>query len=346
MPGDKVAFDGLRLRLKTTDLADDAFQTIAAGEAVEVEFDPAVVHDLSAGGEYDIVAKGVLHTADASSNAISGAIPFSSNVLKTTVDAAAAAKARRDFHEHAKRQVIQSDCTGSKRTSSVNALSNCASLANSARTAALSGSASLLNAYFKSSSTSTRNAVAAVYSSVSGECDSSTSGVSREYCTDVYGACSSNVLAYTLPSQSYIVNCNLYFSALPALTKTCHAQDQATTTLHETTHLRQIKGTQDLAYGDSAAKQLSASQALNNADTFGMFLPSSRLTLGKLEILTSSKLYTPTLSTSVEAAIRELQQAITSNLANEIKVGDQEATVVGRGSLPSAFSRRMLGRCS
>ena len=267
----KVDFDGIRLRLKTADLSDDSFQTIAPGESVEVEWDPAVVHDLSAGGEFDVVAKGVLQTAEEGSNEISDAIPFTSNVLKTTIDGAVASKVRRDFHEHSKRQVVQSDCTSSRRTASVNALSNCATLSNAARTAALSGSATPLNSYFKSSSTSTRNAVAAVYQAVSGECDSSTSGVSREYCTDVYGACSSNVLAYTLPSQSYIVNCPLYFSALPALTRTCHAQDQATTTLHETTHLSQIKGTQDLAYGDAAAKRLSASQALNNADTFALY---------------------------------------------------------------------------
>jgi len=43
-------------------------------------------------------------------------------------------------------------------------------------------------------------------------------------------------LAYTIPSTNEIVNCPLYYSALPALTSTCHAQDQATTTLHEMTH--------------------------------------------------------------------------------------------------------------
>jgi hypothetical protein len=58
---------------------------------------------------------------------------------------------------------------------------------------------------------------------------------------------------------------------LPALTKSCHAQDQATTTLHEVTHLSQIKGTQDLGYGYSAAIRLSATQALNNADSYALF---------------------------------------------------------------------------
>ena len=230
-----------------------------------------MVHDLSAGGSFDFVAKGTLHTAEADSNSITGGVPFTSNVVTATVDGTAAAKVRRDFHEHAKRQIVQSDCTSSRRTSTVNALTNCVTVSNGARTAALSGSAAKMTEYFKSSSTTTRNAVAAVYQRVSGECDSSTSGVSREYCTDVYGACSSNVLAYTLPSQSYMVNCPLYFSALPALTRTCHAQDQATTTLHETTHLTQIQGTQDLGYGYAAVTRLSAAQATRNADTFALY---------------------------------------------------------------------------
>ena len=62
--------------------------------------------------------------------------------------------------------------------------------------------------YFKSTSSSTISKVKQVFNNVVSECGSSTSGVSKTYCTDVYGnGCSSNVLAYTLPSGSYIVNC-------------------------------------------------------------------------------------------------------------------------------------------
>ena len=256
------------------------------------------MHDLSAGGSFDFVAKGTFHTANADSNVIEDAIQFTSNVLTTSVNSAKASKVRRDFHEHAKRQIVQSDCTGSKLSATDNALSNCLAVANGARTAATSGSAtkvslppfvslisfpppkkhllkltipSQFSEYFKTTSSSTRSAVASVYQRIAGECDSSTSGVSREYCTDVYGACSSNVLAYTLPSQSYMVNCPIYFSALPGLTRTCHAQDQATTTLHETTHLTQIQGTQDLGYGYAAVTRLSAAQATQNADTFALY---------------------------------------------------------------------------
>lgn len=232
------------------------------------------MHNLSAGGSFDIVAKGFLHTASADSNAISSTIPFTSNVLTATIDGAAASKVRRDFHEHAKRSIIQLDCSSDKRTSSITALRNCADLANAALIAALANFEAPLKAYFKDTSTATRNAVVAVYSAAAAECASSTSGAAREHCVDLYGACVPHVLAYAAISEttgeSWIVNCPLFFT-LPALTSTCHGQDQAMATLHETTHLKQIKGTTDHVYGDEAVKKLSAAQALENADTFGYF---------------------------------------------------------------------------
>lgn len=233
-----------------------------------MSFDIAEMHDLGAGGAYELVSAGTLSYANADSTELSGVVPFSSNTVSVSVNGTAASKVRRTFLE--RRSIVQSDCTGSKKTATVNALSSCRSLALAASSAASSNTAKL-NEYFKSTSSNTISTVQSVFSKVASECGSSTSGIARYYCTDVYGACSSNVLAYTLPSQSYMVNCNLYFSALPALTKSCHAQDQATTTLHEVTHLSQIKGTQDLGYGYTAARGLSSSQALNNADTYALF---------------------------------------------------------------------------
>ncbi|KAI0968204.1 neutral protease 2-like protein [Xylaria arbuscula] len=262
----KLDFEGIRLRLMTnTAFAEEAFQTIPAGQTIEVSFDAAELHDLTATGEYDFVANGVLSYTAADSNEIAGAVPYSSNTLTAKVNGAEAAEVRTSF---VKRTAVQSDCTGTKLTSSRNAVTNCRSFAAAASSAALTNSAKV-NEYFKS--TSVGSTVAGVFAKVASECGSTSSGASRTYCSDIYGACSSNVLAYTLPSASYIVNCPLYFSALSAITSTCHGQDQATTTLHETTHLTSVKGTQDLGYGYSAATRLSSSQALNNADSYALF---------------------------------------------------------------------------
>ncbi|KAK6074053.1 Neutral protease 2-like protein [Seiridium cupressi] len=262
----QVSFAGIRLRISTSDLAEDAFLTIAAGESVQTLFDAGELHDLSDGGDYNLVSSGVLSYAAVNTTEIVGVVPFSSSSISATVDGAQAAEVQRRFVE--KRTVVQSDCTGTKKTSQVTALSNCASLAKLSASAATTNSAKVLE-YFKSASAS--STLVTVFNRVASECGSTTSGVSKQYCTDVYSSCSSGVLAYTLPSASYMVSCPLYFSALPALTKTCHAQDQATTTLHEVTHLTQIKGTDDLGYGYSAATKLSASQALNNADSYALF---------------------------------------------------------------------------
>lgn len=81
------------------------------------------------------------------------------------------------------------------------------------------------------------------------------------------------MLAYTIPSQNIIVNCPIYYNALPALTSTCHRQDQATTTLHEMAHAPGVysPGTQDNGYGYAAATALSSSRAVANADSYALY---------------------------------------------------------------------------
>lgn len=268
--GNKLEFDGIRLRVMTTGLGEEAFQIIPAGETVEATFDVGQVYDLSAGGSYDVVSLGAMSYAEANTTDIAGIYSVSGSTVTANVDGAAAKEVRRRFH--AKRIDVQSDCTGSKLTATNTAISNCRSLASAAATAASSGSATKLTEYFKSSTSSVRSTVAGVFQRVATECGSTSGGVSDLYCSDVYSSCSSGVLAYTLPSASFMVNCNLYYTALPALTGTCHAQDQATTTLHESTHLTQIKGTQDYnTYGYNGVRGLSASQNLNHADTYALF---------------------------------------------------------------------------
>ncbi|KAK1633470.1 deuterolysin metalloprotease [Colletotrichum phormii] len=285
--GNKIDFDGIRLQIATSGLTEEAFQIVAAGETVEVEFDAAELHDLSTGGAVEIVTQGSFLYADADSTDIAGAVPFSSNSIKTEVNGDEAASVRNAFIE--KRTAVQADCTGTRRTATVNAITRCRSLAVAASSAAASGPAARMTEYFKSSTTATRNTVAAVFGRIVSECGSTTSGVSRQYCSDVYGACSSNVIAYTLPSQSYMVNFLVSpprsnenptltgptFFTMSAASSTCHAQDQQTTIVHEMTHLTQIKGTSDYnGYGYNFVRSLTAAQNLNHADTYTLFAQS------------------------------------------------------------------------
>ncbi|EJP66021.1 metallo-endopeptidase-like protein [Beauveria bassiana ARSEF 2860] len=82
---------------------------------------------------------------------------------------------------------------------------------------------------------------------------------------------SSRVLGYTQPSRSLQVYCDLYWDDLPAITSGCHRQDQSTTTLHETAHLREIAGTADNCYGYDNIRKLTTAQSLYNADSYDMF---------------------------------------------------------------------------
>lgn len=237
------------------------------------------MHDLSAGGDFDFVVRGSFLTADPDTNNITGVVPYDSDALPNHVDGPTAAKVRRDFHDNIKRKLrakradVATDCTGARGQAQLKALTNCEQLASAAARAASNGSAAKMTEYFKSSSSSTRSTVADVFTAIASECGSTTSGISDQYCTDVMDYCEpvDSVLAYTLPSQDVMVSCPLYFNELPALATGCHRQDQASTTLHEATHLRQIRGTNDYGYGYSAIQQLSTSQALDNADTYTLF---------------------------------------------------------------------------
>ncbi|KAL3962908.1 hypothetical protein ACCO45_004431 [Purpureocillium lilacinum] len=239
--GDReIGFAGIRKRVSTSKIADASFQHISAGQSIVVTFDIAATHDLSAGGDFHVVSAGKLMIAGKSGdNKIVKSLPYQSNVLETKIDGAQAAAVRAKANKQWKRTNVQSDCTGERLSVTEQALQNCG--------AASSGPAEKMEEFFKASDSNTRNTVAGVFSRVAEECGSTSSGASTYYCTDVGNYCESNVLAYT---------------------------DQATTNLHECTHLTEIQGTDDLGYGYDAILQLSASEELNNADTYAVFANS------------------------------------------------------------------------
>lgn len=263
--GAKVPFEGIKLNLLRSGLTQEDFVTLAAGETKEVTVETAALHSLSEGGDFDVFAKGLLPYAEASSTELAGVLDYESEKLTMTIDGAQAATVAKAL---TKRTTIDSSCTGTKLSTVRTALSNCARLATQAASAATSGNK--FSTYFKTASSST---VAARLRAVSSDCSSTSSGRTQTGCNDPYGGCSSNVLAYTVPSANFITYCPIFFSALPAISSTCHGQDQATTVLHEETHAPGVysPGTDDLGYGYAAATRLSASQALNNADSYALY---------------------------------------------------------------------------
>lgn len=265
--GKQVPFEGIKIRLLTSGLSNDDFVTLAAGESKELTVETAALHTLSDGGDFDVFAKGLLPFAEEGSTELAGALNYESNKLSMNIDGAMAASVAKAI---TKRTVVGSSCTGSKLSAIRTALSNCQRLASAASSAASAGTK--LQTYFKSTSSSVKSSVSQRLSAVASDCGGSGSRTSTN-CNDPYSGCSSNVLAYTVPSQNFITYCPIFFSALPALASQCHGQDQATTVLHEETHAPGVysPGTDDLGYGYAAASRLSSSQALNNADSYALY---------------------------------------------------------------------------
>jgi deuterolysin len=265
----KVPFEGIKLRLLTSGLAADDFVALKAGETKEVTVEAASLHSLNEGGDFEVFASGLIPYAEENSTDLTGTLPYDSDKLTITVDGAQAAQVTKAL-DLQKRSSIGSSCTGTKLTAIRTALSNCNRFATSAASAAAAGTK--LTTYFKSTTSATKNTVSARLTAVARECAGTTSRTTTN-CNDQYSGCSSNVLAYTVPSTSYITYCPIFFSALPAISNTCHGQDQATTVLHEETHASSVysPGTDDLGYGYAAASRLTTAQALNNADSFALY---------------------------------------------------------------------------
>jgi deuterolysin len=266
----EVQFNGIKQRFRTEGLTIEALTTLAPGASYEDEFDISSTTDLTEGGIVTLRSEGIVPVA--TDNKIVGYIHYSSNEIEVEIDAAKAATVPAAFKPLDRRTKVTS-CSGSRATALAKALRNAASLASAAASAAATGPSSRFAEYFKTTSSSTRSVVAARFRAVANEARSQSSGSTTYYCTDPYGYCNSNVLAYTLPSSNVVANCDIYYSYLPALSKSCHAQDQATTTLHEFTHAPGVysPGTDDLGYGYGAAMALSAKEALKNADTYALF---------------------------------------------------------------------------
>jgi deuterolysin len=268
------------VKVDTTRLSENAFRIIEAGETITASFDIAATHDLSQGGDFDLASAGAISYAEENSTELAGIISLSSNNITVNINGEQSAKSRLGFHH--KRTIVQSDCTGTKSNTLSTSLKHCRDLANAAASAAMSNDAKMVE-YFKSNSSSTKKIVADVYTRIVSECGSSTSGVSRLYCSDKYGNFCPGNLAYTVSSDNYLVTCPAYFNQVP-LTKTCHGTDQATTTIHEMTHLKQIKGASDYGvYGYKAVQGLTAAQNLNHADTYCLFANGKHLSRNSLD---------------------------------------------------------------
>ncbi|GAB7363735.1 hypothetical protein MBLNU230_g4303t1 [Neophaeotheca triangularis] len=183
-------------------------------------------------------------------------------------------------HLEVKRTTIQNDCSSEQRSALAAANQECARLANGAAEFASSGAADMFELYFGDSSENTRDTVSKNFNRIAEECSNTPGGNSETHCTDPYGSCGGNLLAYAVWRDSYGANhdtersgtmyyCPRFFNNLPAKGQRCHQQSQASNALHETSHA--VLGTDDVVYGYAQSTRLSTSQAINNADSYALF---------------------------------------------------------------------------
>ncbi|KAH7010114.1 Deuterolysin metalloprotease family-domain-containing protein [Ilyonectria destructans] len=268
-----IPFEGIRVAISHDNLPKKAFVRVPAGGSVENEFDIAEIHDLSQGGYFDIRAVGTFHHARDDYKTIAGVIPYHSNHVRAFVDGREASETYATYR--VKREVKRSKvsgCAGDQLTAAQNALAGCAERAQAAYGAAMNGSDAKMVEYFKKSDQTTRNTVARVYQTMASECGATDSGETGYSCTDIDNYCDeSGATAYAEVNVGVTVYCSPYWTT-PAVSTECHAGDKAGITVHEMSHLTQIKGTDDYdGYGYEFVRSLTAEQNINHADTYMLF---------------------------------------------------------------------------
>ncbi|KAF3482627.1 Deuterolysin [Arthroderma uncinatum] len=281
--GAEVQFTGMMPHYLMSGLTEEFFTTLAPKASVEHSFDLAATHDLSAGGKYLITASGAIPVAEEHSTTLTSMALYESNELYMNIDGkqAAAVEQAMNFtpemqsiHSRAlekRTKIVAGSCKGNQLRSTQVALQNSARLAQAASKAA-QGNAKKFQEYFRTNDGAAKQKVIARLNSVARESSSTNAGGTTYYCSDTMNGCKPRTLAYTLPSRNLVVNCPIYYN-LPPLTKQCHAQDQATTTLHEFTHNPAVASPhcQDYAYGYQQCTGLSADKAVQNADNYALF---------------------------------------------------------------------------
>lgn len=224
--------------------------------------------DAIKGGDYSVSLNGEIAFAGVDNTQLEGIYEFQTNTLDFNIEetvAAAVPKAINDEVLPLEKRVRIVSCSGSQLTALTNAVSATQRLSTSAASAASSGSSTKFSEYFRTTSATTRSNVAARFRSFASEASSTTSGSSSYSCVDFLGVCTSNTIAYAQPATGRMASCPIFWQ-LRAVSSGCGQQSQASTVLHEFTHI--LAGTTDHAYGYAASTALSASRAYTNADKY------------------------------------------------------------------------------
>lgn len=274
--GQEVGYIG-RLFKWATPRAED-FIRIPAGRSVSARVELSSVYDITRSGQYSIRYRVPVREALRATGAKVAAVKLGhieSNFVTLDIerDERLIAQAPADvpgpsliFDEY--RTPTFTSCSSTRQSSLITALSNAQSISLKARD------------YLNNVPTTSRPTNAA-YKTWFGSYTSSRYSTVQSHFSSIYSSfvnqtynfncsCTSNAYAYVYANQPYRVYlCNAFWNA-PSL----GIDSKAGTLVHEASHFTVLGGTQDYAYGTSAAQSLaisSPSQAVMNADNHEYF---------------------------------------------------------------------------
>ncbi|KAF9265889.1 peptidyl-Lys metalloendopeptidase [Marasmius fiardii PR-910] len=236
---------------------EDGFVVLAPGESYEVEHDLSAAYNFTISGEgaYDVHANNLLYYVDAN-NEIQELQAAHEAGFKSSLTGklAVASLAKRATYE---------SCSSSQQSDLASAQTQAVSYANAASSYLNSQSASTrrYTEWFGAYTSSRKTTVANHFTAIKG----------YSFTGNTYDcSCTSSAYAYVNLGEFGVINlCRAFWSAPLAGT-----DSKAGTLIHEASHFNEVAGTDDVVYGQSAARSLASSspaQAITNADSHEYF---------------------------------------------------------------------------
>ncbi len=258
--GEELAYMGALVKRKAAYLQDTV--EIQPGQSISVTYDIDRAYDLSEGGSYQINFVGSdKHVIDGHS--------FDSQPAGLAVEADPARAImieQSEFQHKLGTSSYAASCTTSQRSAIDTALSSAAAYASNAVSYLAQTPSSARTRYvtwFGAVTTSRWNTVASNFANIKNTFD--TQNMSFDC-----GCTEAGTFAYVYPTQPYKVYlCGAFWSAANTGT-----DSRAGTLVHETSHFNVVAGTNDYAYGQTAAKKLATTnpkRAIQNADSHEYF---------------------------------------------------------------------------
>ena len=276
--GEEVRYEGRMIKRTTPTAAD--FAILRPGQSHRVKLNLGDAYDLSQTGDYTITFAAPLQFASMSGGAQlkqTNGLPMvaQSAPMRIWVEGGQLDPSERLRITAAAKPVVTPSavvngvnyvgCTSARQTSAGTAVVSARTYATNAKGYLNAGTTGARYTSWFGAYTSTRYATAKQnFASISTAINQNAGQIT------INCGCSQNYFAYVYPTQPYqIYVCNAFWSAPNTGT-----DSKAGTLIHEMSHFNVVAGTDDWAYGQTAAKSLAISnpaRALDNADSHEYF---------------------------------------------------------------------------